>query len=219
MTLAIDITDPRLAKAYAHPLRIHILTLLDGRVASPREIADELGAPLSNTSYHIRKLAAFGLVELVSRTARRGAIEHHYTAKVRPTITDAGWARLPAIIKQAILAGGIEKAVTQMAVAAEQGGFDREDIHFSRTSGKLDHKAWTAVSEVLQKTLARLDRIIEESSSRAESDPESGAEDSTVIMLHFGGPSPKDMPDRSAKARNARGEDAAAPAIQATPRK
>ena len=94
MTVPIEITDPRLARAYAHPLRIQILALLDNRIASPREIAEELGSPLSNTAYHVRQLVGLGLVELVRRTARRGAIEHHYTARVRPTITDEGWEKL-----------------------------------------------------------------------------------------------------------------------------
>ena len=36
MTVPVDITDPRIAKAYAHPLRIHILGMLDDRVANNR---------------------------------------------------------------------------------------------------------------------------------------------------------------------------------------
>ena len=40
MTVPVDITDPRIAKAYAHPLRIHILGMLDDRVASPSEIPE-----------------------------------------------------------------------------------------------------------------------------------------------------------------------------------
>ena len=70
MTIPLDITDARIVRAYAHPLRIHILGLLDNRVASPREIAAELGTPLSNTAYHVRQLVALGLVELVGRRAR-----------------------------------------------------------------------------------------------------------------------------------------------------
>lgn len=188
MTAAIDITDPKVAKAYAHPLRVNILGLLDNRVASPREIADELGAPLSNTSYHVRQLAALGLVELVGRTARRGAIEHHYTAKVRPTITNIAWAQLPTIVKRSIMAGGVHQAVTHMANAAEEGGFDREDVHFSRTAGKLDKKAWREVSQVLQEALADIERIVEDSSARIADDPDSDAEDSTIVMIHFAGP-------------------------------
>ena len=57
MTVPIDITDAKIVKAYAHPLRIRILDLLDERVASPSELASELETPLSNTAYHVRQLA------------------------------------------------------------------------------------------------------------------------------------------------------------------
>lgn len=186
MASPVDITDPKLAKAYAHPLRIHILELLDGRVASPRELAKELGAPLSNTSYHVRQLVSFGLVELVGRSARRGAIEHYYTTKVRPTLSDNDWGQLPTIVKHTILRGGLKKALTEMALAAEQGGFDREDMHYTRTTGNLDRKAWAEISRELRETFERIDRIAEESTARSEDDPD--AEPATVMMLHFAGP-------------------------------
>ena len=60
-----DVTDPRLVKALAHPLRFRILTVLDERMASPSELAEELGAPLGNVSYHVRILASLGLIRLV----------------------------------------------------------------------------------------------------------------------------------------------------------
>src|SRR2546423_10057395 len=119
VTAPIDITDLKLAKAYAHPLRIQILGLLDNRIASPSEIAAELGTPLSNTSYHVRQLVSLGLVELVGRRASRGAIEHHYTAKVRPTITDEGWAKLPEIVKRAVVDGLPQQTIAHVVAAAQ----------------------------------------------------------------------------------------------------
>ncbi|HEX2135236.1 MAG TPA: helix-turn-helix domain-containing protein [Microvirga sp.] len=208
MTSAIDITDPKLAKAYAHPLRVHILGLLDNRVASPRQIADELGTPLSNTSYHVRQLVSLGLVELVGRTARRGAIEHHYTAKVRPTITDEGWAQLPAIVKRVLAAGSVQQAVRHMVVAAEEGGFDRDDMHFSRTPAKLDRAGWTEVSRVLQEALAQIDQIVADSNARALENPDLETEDSTILMLHFADPSPTTASGRSAPTAESSARDA-----------
>ena len=60
-----DITDPRVAKALAHPLRTRILAALEGRTASPSELAAELDAPLGVLSYHVRRLTALGFVKLV----------------------------------------------------------------------------------------------------------------------------------------------------------
>jgi predicted transcriptional regulator len=48
--------------------------------ASPRELADELDAPLGVTAYHVRRLVDLGLISLVRETRRRGSIEHHYLA-------------------------------------------------------------------------------------------------------------------------------------------
>jgi DNA-binding transcriptional ArsR family regulator len=201
LTVPIDITDPRLVKAYAHPLRIRILSVLDNRVASPSEISEELGTPLSNTSYHVRQLAALGLVELVNRTARRGAIEHYYTARVRPTITDEGWAKLPQIVKRAHLGGILQTAIAHVVSAAEAGGFDREDIHYSRTSIRLDKVAWLAVAETLAATLRRIEEIGDESAARIANDPSARWEEATVLMMLFSGPSAKTLPVPRAEDR------------------
>lgn len=199
MTVPIDITDPKLVKAYAHPLRIRILSVLDNRVASPSEIAEELGTPLSNTSYHVRQLAALGLVELVDRAARRGAIEHYYTASVRPTITDEGWAKLPQIVKRAHFGGILQTAIAHIVSAAEAGGFDRDDIHYSRTTGQLDEEAWADVAEELATVLRRIEQIVEESEARVANDPERPSEEATVLMTLFTGPSAKTLPLRTGR--------------------
>src|SRR5947209_9132105 len=100
-----DLSDPRIIKALTHPLRIAILSALEQRTASPSELADELGAPLGNVSYHVRQLAAFGLIKLVKKTPRRGAIEHYYEAVGRAEISDAAWADTPQIVKEALVSG------------------------------------------------------------------------------------------------------------------
>lgn len=202
MTVAIDITDPKLVKAYAHPLRIRILSLLDNRVASPSEIAAELETPLPNTSYHVRQLAALGLVELVDRKARRGAIEHYYTARVRPTITDEGWARLPEIVKRAHFGGILQTALAHVVSAAEAGGFDRDDIHYSRTGGRVDAQAWREISSVLAEALERVERAVAGSEERIEADPSVEWEEATALMMLFSGPSAKKLPAPAGPARS-----------------
>jgi len=58
--------------------------VLREREASPRELAEELEAPLGVTAYHVRRLVDLGLVALVRETRRRGSIEHHYLAAEPP---------------------------------------------------------------------------------------------------------------------------------------
>jgi DNA-binding transcriptional ArsR family regulator len=87
MKQSTDIQDPQMVKALAHPLRVRALAILRARRASPSEIAEELGMPLTNVSYHIRVLADNGLIRLVSRTPKRGVIEHHYEVVDRLALT------------------------------------------------------------------------------------------------------------------------------------
>ncbi|HEX8075605.1 MAG TPA: helix-turn-helix domain-containing protein [Thermoleophilaceae bacterium] len=198
MTVPIDITDPKLVRAYAHPMRIQILGLLDNRIASPSEIAAELGTPLSNTSYHVRQLVGLGLVELVSRTARRGAIEHHYTASVRPTITDEGWARLPSIVKRAIAGGNVQRTIDRLVAATEEGGFERPDTHHSHTAGRLDEEGWRTLARDLAEMLKRAERVVEESEARLADDPHAEGVDATIVLMQFEGPTSQAVARRRA---------------------
>lgn len=171
-----------IAKAYSHPLRIEILGLLENRVASPRQLATELDAGLSLTSYHVRQLAKLKLIKLVRRKQVRGAIEHYYTATVRPTITDAGWARVPQIVKRAYLGGKIAQMGKEIVAAAERGGFDHADMHLTRTSLRLSPDAWREAAQIMARALEDLDALREETGEEpADGSPERHA--TAVLML------------------------------------
>ena len=102
------IDDPRYVKAMSHPLRVRILALLDERTASPVELAGWLGATLGTVAYHVRTLERMGLIELMRETRVRGAVEHHYRATERPSVSDEAWATAPPIAKQAAVSGSLE---------------------------------------------------------------------------------------------------------------
>src|SRR4051812_3328606 len=70
-----DLSDQRVVKALAHPLRVQILGLLEQRSASPSELAAELRVPLGNVSYHVRQLQSFGLIRLIRTTPRRERLQ------------------------------------------------------------------------------------------------------------------------------------------------
>ncbi|GIE98206.1 transcriptional regulator [Paractinoplanes rishiriensis] len=59
------ITDPRVMRALAHPARIEIVEYLHdtGAVVTATECAGMVGLSPSATSYHLRELAKYGLVE------------------------------------------------------------------------------------------------------------------------------------------------------------
>lgn len=64
--------DPRLIKAISHPVRAHILAVLNERIASGREIGEELGADVSSFYHHIELLEKLGCIERVASRQRRG---------------------------------------------------------------------------------------------------------------------------------------------------
>lgn len=73
----------RLARANTHPLRVSILEVLSldgGRTLSPKELSQELQAPLSTVNYHVTELRNSDLVKVVDERQVRGAVEHFYRA-------------------------------------------------------------------------------------------------------------------------------------------
>jgi len=182
----VDITEPRLVKALAHPLRVRILGILDERTASPSEIAIELNASLGVVSYHVRKLHALKLIKLVKKVPRRGAVEHYYTAEARRNITDDAWAEIPDIVKRAMVGAVLSQVSAHVNSAAASGGFERPDSHVSRTPLVVDDRGWSEIARELAASLDRVDAIQKEASKRLKESGEEGVP-ATLAMMYFEG--------------------------------
>ena len=79
--------DYELMSALSHPVRLEILFALQGRVASPAELSQEIGASLGVISYHTFTLVRCGCLELVHSEARRGVIENFFAVTPRALMT------------------------------------------------------------------------------------------------------------------------------------
>jgi DNA-binding transcriptional ArsR family regulator len=180
-----QIIDPRLIKVLAHPLRVRILAILEQRVASPSDIAGELDASLGVVSYHVRRLEALGLIKLVRKTPRRGAVEHYYRADAQHHIPDEAWAQVPDIVRRAMAGATLGELSARVNAAAAAGGFSRDDAHISGTNLVLDEQGWKAISRELAKTLERVDRIQVESHERLTKADHAGERRATVSMMLF----------------------------------
>ena len=180
-----DIADPSLAKALAHPMRTRILSALENRTASPSELADELDASLGVVSYHVRRLHALRFLKLVKRVARRGAVEHYYTTVAGPTITDAAWGATPTVVKKAMVSATLNEVGTSVSAAANAGGFDRPQVHVSRTPVMVDEQGWNALAGELETLMARVDKINAESQKRLLRDDHATEQRATVVLMLF----------------------------------
>ena len=154
----MDIADPRLVKGLAHPLRIAILRELEGGMASPSEIAERIGAPLGNVSYHVRFLARIGLIELRETRPRRGAVEHYYRVVDGVQVSEAAWASLPGAVRDTVLSQTLDEVGQSIAAAVSAGGFSHDDARASRGEMVLDRDALAELAGALNELS---DRAIE----------------------------------------------------------
>jgi DNA-binding transcriptional ArsR family regulator len=181
----IEFLDERLAKAFSHRLRLRILERLSEHgVGSPSELADALGAPLGNVSYHVRILRELDCLELVRTQPHRGALEHFYRATVCPWLDDEQWAQLPAAFRRKTLVLTLSETREAAAQAARRGGFDGPETHVSHVALAVDQTGRTEIAALLAETRAAALRIHAASAGRqAERGPEAPPSIATELAL------------------------------------
>ena len=191
-----------IAKAFAHPLRVQILIILNEKVASPNMLAQALGESLNLVAYHVRVLEKYDCIELVDTKQRRGATEHFYRATRRQFLTDSEWSRLPEGLRPGLSSAMLKSAFDDVDEALEEGTFDElDDRHLSRTPMVVDKKGWEDTVSLLTGTLDRLLEIQAESNERLAKGNEEGTL-SKVVMLHFKSPATsKDAKGTKSKAK------------------
>jgi DNA-binding transcriptional ArsR family regulator len=184
-----DGVEQIVAKAFAHPLRVQILIILNEKVASPNMLSQELDQSLNLVAYHVRVLEKYDCIELVDTKQRRGATEHFYRATRRQFLTDSEWARMPKNLRPGLAGAMLKSVFEDLEEASDSGTLDEvDDLHLSRTPMVVDQQGWADVSDLLRQTLERVLEIQTESSQRiAEGGKEQGIL-SKVHMLHFKSP-------------------------------
>src|ERR1700754_2863126 len=161
-----ETSEARIAKALAHPLRARILQRLGERVASPGDLAVELGAPLGVVSYHVRMLRDYDCVELVRTEPRRGALQHFYKAAARPNLDEGQWRTLLSGLRGELPGETIGELVSDLAAAADAGALEDPEVVLTRTPLELDEKGFKKLNKLMAKTLDQALPIASESSAR-----------------------------------------------------
>jgi hypothetical protein len=186
-----DGVEQIVAKAFAHPLRVQILIILNERVASPNLLSQELDQSLNLVAYHVRVLEKYDCIELVDTKQRRGATEHFYRATRRQFLSDSEWARMPESLRPGLSGAMLKSVFDDIEEAVSKGTFDEiEDRHLSRVPMVVDKQAWGDVAELLNSTLDRLLEIQAQASERIAGSSEEGML-TKVEMLHFKSPEPE----------------------------
>jgi DNA-binding transcriptional ArsR family regulator len=176
-----ETSEARIAKALAHPLRARILQRLGERVASPGDLAIELGAPLGVVSYHVRMLRDYDCVDLVRTEPVRGALQHFYRATARPNLDDAQWRTLPTTLRGELMGETIQGLVDDLAASADAGRLDDPSVVLKRTPIELDERGFKKLNKLLARTHEQALAIAAESADR-------GSENviaTELALLHF----------------------------------
>ena len=198
-----DGVEQIVAKAFAHPLRVQILIILNERVASPNLLSQELDQSLNLVAYHVRVLEKYDCIELVDTKQRRGATEHFYRATRRQFLTDSEWSRMPQALRPG-LSGAMLKAVfDDIEEAVSKDTFDEiEDRHLSRTPMVVDEQGWAETATLLGETLDQVLAIQAAASERLANSDEPGLL-SKVQILHFKSPEPNPRAELGANSEAA----------------
>ena len=159
--------DQDLVRALAHPMRVRILEALQGRTASPTELAREFLESLGVVSYHANALLEVECIEQVRTQPKRGTIEHFYTARPRSFIGHQDWRRTPVSVRGGVTDEAIRTFVAKVGAAVDADTIDsREDTTLNWMPMMVDDRGWRETAEILDRALRELMEVASQSRER-----------------------------------------------------
>lgn len=178
-----------LAISYAvnHPIRLDCLAILIVRVASPSEIARELGISTSSAAHHVSELHKDGVVEFVKTEvggSRRGGAEHFYRATALPEVTDEDWLKMPTEGRRKMAGRVLQAIVAQSLAALRCQTMEVDDqLHLGWQAIPVDIEGEDEVAELLTATSEKATAIKTRNQARLE---EAGEEGTVRIVATLG---------------------------------
>lgn len=165
--MTADLIDHRLRKALSHELRVQILSVANQREISPSEFSEEFDIPLSNVSYHFRKLFEYDCIELTREVPVRGSHEHRYVGTRRGLITDADWGKLGKGTQAGVRIAGFQDLINRCTQAVEGETFDRrDDATFYWVPMGLDEIGWEKMQVAIRRIIDEVEDCEVESTER-----------------------------------------------------
>ncbi len=151
----------RLAKVFADPLNLKIVTELNMREMSPSQFHDEFGGgSVPHLDRRFKKLVGIGWLKKIREETgkrRRGATEHFYRATGPAIFDNRSWSEIPDAVKVTFSWRTFEQLAERVQEAMSAGTFDaRPERHLSWSLLLLDQLGWeraTAGADALLEVL------------------------------------------------------------------
>jgi DNA-binding transcriptional ArsR family regulator len=192
-------------KALSHPTRVQILAILTERMASPVEIAKELGEGVSQVAYHVKVLRECGLIQEDHTIKRRGAMEHVHKSITPTIIPEGAWNNLPPALRRDISARIMRKFFDDAFESLKAGAFDGSPGELSWTPLILDTVGVEEMEQISKNFIEEAQRVQKKASKRLRSEkssPTKNATAATIFLASFlSARSPKEGMKASATKR------------------
>jgi DNA-binding transcriptional ArsR family regulator len=169
---------PELLRAIAHPQRLAILTALDDRALGVTALVTEVGSDRATVSRHLRSLERAGLVH----SAAVGN-ELVFETTALPRYDNAEWSTLSDVVRREALATALTRVQLATSTSLDDGGFDRENIHFSRTALNIGEGDFDRLSADFDALLDRVDEVQTDAT-------DTSVQATAVLMLFESTPAP-----------------------------
>jgi DNA-binding transcriptional ArsR family regulator len=178
-----QIIDECIAKALGNSFRQQILWILNERVASPSEIAKELGESLNKVCHHMKVLQDAGCIELAYERTIGNRIQHFYKATSRAFLEGTDWPNVPGTVKEGLRATLLQNVIHDAIEAVAKGTYDSSGgSHMSWTPMILDEQGCDEISEVLEGALLKVIAVQESTKDRLESSGATGLSYTVSIL-------------------------------------
>ena len=171
-----QLTNPQLLSALTHQTRVHVLSVLTDRTASPKELAAELKCSVRHVTYHLEKLEELGVIELVGVDENAGggrSVEHFYRAIQRAWFDRDSWKQIGGPKTHPRVTAAIMSLINEdIATAITAGTFDGEENHISRTPLLVDKEGYDELVAFLTEVLDGVFAIREKAANRIKEETE-----------------------------------------------
>lgn len=145
-----------------HPVRLDAYLATFEAITSPSEVSKLLRKPIGDAAFHMAELKNAGVIELVKRAQRRGAVEHYYKATEPPKFDEEEWRAMPKSARRRIVALGLQIVVADALSALRHGKFeDDDDMYLVWMPLRLNQEGQDATTALQAEMLERMTAIKE----------------------------------------------------------